>query len=366
MAVLDSQPTSTERDKGATATSGDRLSLVSIAKEILGYGASTGKDKAPTTAPLVAGVTAEQSVSAGADARNYAVHFPKNWDGKSPLPVLYYFNGMQTNGKPEAESFTGLSDRSDKMGFAVVYMRGSNDRTQTYNNGQKIFANSKDENAYLNSVRQALGKQVPLDQNRQGLVGFSEGGSEAYSLAATNKWVSSVQTVEGYMTGYEQPINHPVSEQNIHALHDPIIPENGTAQVCSEADREGQAVLDSMRWGGDGYIDPVGMLHDATCEIEKNGNYIEPQRYTVAAYKNADGITSDAPVVTTPDMTIYDSLNAKTGAEVRQITLAQGTHGWAGSTDHSGDLPIVGIPNEKLSASDEIGNFFLDHPLIKE
>jgi poly(3-hydroxybutyrate) depolymerase len=168
------------------------------------------------------------------------------------------------------------------------------------------------------------------------------------------------------MTGYEKQVNHPVSEQNIHALHDPIVPENGTEQVCSQADREAQAVLDSMRYGGEGYIDPKGLLHAATCEIEKNGNYIEPQRYTVDAYKKADGITGDGQVEKTPDMTTYDYRNPANGAEVRQVTLAAGTHGWAGSTDHSGDMKIIGQPNEKLSASDSIAKFFLDHPLIKE
>jgi poly(3-hydroxybutyrate) depolymerase len=70
------------------------------------------------------------------------------------------------------------------MGFAVVYMRGSNKRNQTYNNGQKVFANNSDENAYLNAVHDMLGKQLPLDEKRQGLAGFSQGGSQAYALAA--------------------------------------------------------------------------------------------------------------------------------------------------------------------------------------
>jgi poly(3-hydroxybutyrate) depolymerase len=336
---------------------GEQISLLSIVTE---KSPSGGK----SSAAVVPGATAEQTINVGADARPFALHVTKNWDGKSPLPVLYYFNGMRPDGKPEPESFTGLSDRADAMGFAIAYMRGSNEGTQTYNNGQAIFANSKDENAYLNAVRQAIGKQLPLDEKRQGLAGFSSGGSEAYALAATNSWVSSVQSVEGYMTGYEQPLNHSVSEQNIHALHDPIIPENGTEQVCAQADREAQAVIDAAQYGGDGYIDLLGAFHAVTCEIESNGNNIEAQRTIVNTYKKADGIDATGEVLKTPDMSIYDWRNPATGAEVRQVTLSQGTHAWAGSSDHSGDIPIIGQPNEKFSASDAIAKFLLEHPLI--
>jgi hypothetical protein len=168
------------------------------------------------------------------------------------------------------------------------------------------------------------------------------------------------------MTGYEPPLNHPVSEQNIHALHDPIIPENGTEQVCAQADREAQAVLDSMRYGGEGYFDPKGTFHAVTCAIEQNGNYIQAQGDIVNAYKKADGITGDGQTIKGPDKTAYDFRNPSTGAEVRQITLNEGTHAWAGSSDHTGDIPIIGQPNEKFSASDAIGYFFLAHPLIQE
>jgi poly(3-hydroxybutyrate) depolymerase len=353
----------TEKNKDNTVNDGDhRLSLVGIAGD--SKPSSHPSEHAPGT--LAAGKTSEQSIGTGADKRTFDVHVPKDWDGKSSLPVMYYFNGMRPDGKHEPESFTGLSDRADKMGFAVVYMHGSNEKNQTYNNGQKYFANSTDESSYLNAVHESLAKQLPLDENRQGLAGFSQGGSEIYNLAATNKWVASVQSVEGYMTGYEQPLNHPVSEQNIHALHDPIIPENGTEQVCAQADRELQSVLDSMRYGGEGYFDPKMMLHSETCEIEKKGNFIEPQRYIVDAYKKADGIDGDGQTTKTPDTSTYDFRNPTTGAEVRQITLQAGTHGWAGSSDHSGDMMIIGQPNEKVSASDEMAKFLLDHPLIKD
>jgi len=350
---------------GTPAPDHQPLSLLSITAEKSTPGSTPAATDNQSTVTLTPGATTVENVSVNGDNRQFAVHLPKGWDGKSPLPVLYYFNGMRPDGKPEPESFTGLSDRSDKDSFAVVYMRGSNEGNQTYNNGQKVFANDKDENAYLNKVHDTLSAQLPLDQSRQGLAGFSQGGNEVYALAPGNKWVASVQSVEGYMTGMEAPLNHPVSEQNIHALHDPIIPENGTGQVCAQADREAQAVIDAARYNGEGYIDFKGLLHGVTCDIERDHNNIEPQRTIVSTYRGADGAKAGQTTMT-PDLSIYDFKNLANGTEVRQVTLNQGTHAWAGSTDHSGDIPIIGQPNEKFSASDAIAQFFLNHPLAQE
>ena len=320
----------------------------------------------PTT--LQPGKTTEQSVGTGFEKRSYDVHVPKNWDGKSPVPVMYYFNGMRNDGTREPEDFTGLSDQSDKKGFAVVYMHGSNDKTQTYNNGQKLFANNHDENAYLNAIHNSLAKQLPLDETRQGLTGFSQGGSEAYDLAAKNKWVASAQSVEGYMTGYEPKLNHAVSEQNIHALHDSIIPENGTDQECGMADRAAKNDMDMAKYTGEIAFDPMQLFHAAVCEVEKHGDMILPQRATVDAFKTADGITGNGQVSKNIDYSIYDFKNAKNGAEVKQITLNEGSHGWAGSKDHSGDMHFmnIGVPNMKVDAGKEVADFFMNHPLIKE
>jgi poly(3-hydroxybutyrate) depolymerase len=334
------------------------LSLLSIAAEGV-HGAAPQPGK-----------TTDETVMVNGDKREFAIHMPANWDGKTQLPVLYYFNGMHPDGKHEPEAFTGLSDRADRDGFAVVYMRGSNARTQTYNNGQAIFANNMDENAYLNAVQRTVAGQIPIDANHQGLAGFSQGGSEAYALAAANPWVASVQSVEGYMTGMEQPLDHPVSEQNIHALHDPIIPHNGTNQVCEQADREAQRQLDAMQLGSDGYIDIFGLLHATTCMVERNGNNIQSQSDIVNAYRQAGNLGPDSKIAvntttTTPDQVTRNYLNPTNGTEVRQVVLARGTHGWAGSTDHSGDIAIIGQPNTTFNASDAVSDFFLHHALVR-
>ena len=242
-----------------------------------------------------------------------------------------------------------------------------------WTNGQRWFGEGADENKYLNAVHDRLGKELPLDPKHQGLVGFSAGGSEAYRLAPLNPWVSSVQTVEGYMTGYEQPLTRPLSRQGIHALHDPVVHFGGTEQVCTQADREAENVMEMSKYAMEPIFDPKMLVHAWACAHEKDGAMVQSQQYIVDAYNRANGLVdpvtgeTPAPVVTkSGDIRTRSWLNPANGTENRQVTLSTGTHGWAGSRDHSGDIPIVGIPNGTLNASAEIVRFLKDHSLSEQ
>jgi poly(3-hydroxybutyrate) depolymerase len=381
------------------------------------YNAAIGKnvDTSMASLPLLTledktdnnGKTQSETVDVNGTERTYSVHTPKGWDGKTPLKVMYFFNGFSPGAKTPDDTFTGLSQMSDKDGFMLVDMIGAGP-DHTFNNGQGLFNDGLNENNYLNAVHQKLQSQYPIDQTHEGLVGFSQGGSEALALASQNKWVSSVQTVEGYETGQETPLTRPVSAQIINAEKDPVIPIGGTRQLDTPAATTG--IL--------GLFDPLAALIPAGYETEKgaiNGaestpgkgglfsqivskvegtflggaggliddtvapllenfglskltfglvhggpNYIEPQTYAVNAFTKADG--TGAPTVTQSggnSSEVYS--NTATGAEVKAVQLGNGTHGWAGSTDHSNDIPGIGMPNETYNASEEISQFFMQH-----
>jgi len=312
--------------------------------------------------------------------RTAEVHVPQGWDGKSALPTLYYFKALKP-GAPEPESFTGLSQAADKAGVAVVYLHGEG-LLNSYNNGQRDFGRSwwsaltgtkdgPDENKYLNAVHDKLSTRLPLDASRQGLTGFSHGGSEAYALASQNNWVSSVQSDEGYMTGYEKPLNRPMSQQTIHALHDPVIPYGGTEQVGRIADKEAENDMEMSKYSGEPFIDLKFLFHYLEYNHEKNGNMIQDQKYIVDAYNRANGLVDpktgkagDPAVTQRGDITTRSWVNTANGAETRQVILGTGTHGWAGSIDHRGDIAVIGIPNETFNASEAMLDFLKKHPLI--
>jgi poly(3-hydroxybutyrate) depolymerase len=170
-------------------------------------------------------------------------------------------------------------------------------------------------------------------------------------------------------------LTRPISEQNIHAIHDPIVPYGGTDQVCAQADREARSDIQISHWGGEPYINPVTLLHAWECSHEQDGAVIQPQQFIVDAYNRANGLMDPktgqplAPKQSIDgDITMKSWVNATNGAETRIISLGTGSHGWAGSTDHSGDVPFhnIGIPNETMDAADAVLKFLVDHPLIEQ
>src|SRR5262249_31015266 len=147
-------------------------------------GDSADKHLPPTSvgAPFAPGTTQNETIDVGGKEREYSIHTPKGWDGKKPLPVMYFLNGLSPE-KPE-DTFTELSKQADEKGFLLVDMIGSGP-LHSFDNGQGVFKqDGVNESDFLNSVHKKLQDQLPIDETRQGLTGFSQGGSEVYDLAS--------------------------------------------------------------------------------------------------------------------------------------------------------------------------------------
>lgn len=365
-------------------------------------GANTADQYLPP-AWLDPGVTEDRTIDVDGMTRNYSVYVPESWDGETPLPVMYYFNGVNPN--YPRDTFTGLSEEAEAKGFMLVDIVGAG-AMHTFNNGQGLFDNGADENKFLNAVHDQLQTEFPLDETRQGLVGFSQGGSEAHKLAAENDWVSSTASVEGYMTGKEQPLDRPISSIIINANADDIIPIGGTQSITDAAKWNllrsasnplawvlpvGQSAFEGASATpaktGDGFLNDLwskvtalstGAAGGAASEManltvspilqnfgtfDGTDNYVQPQSYAVQNY--VQSIQPDTPVsiesANGDTSQIYR--NTTTGAEVKAIQLGSGTHGWAGSTVDAENIPGMGQPNQSVDASDQISDFFMAHPL---
>jgi hypothetical protein len=59
-----------------------------------------------------AGTTQEESMVVDGHKRDYSVHTPQGWDGKTPLPVMYFFNGIS----PGDQDPKGYGHRSGEDG----------------------------------------------------------------------------------------------------------------------------------------------------------------------------------------------------------------------------------------------------------
>jgi hypothetical protein len=78
--------------------------------------------------------------------------------------------------------------------------------------------------------------------------------------------------------------------------------------------------------------------------------------YVSSNAKKADGIESSGDKSVKGNLILQDSVNAKTGVEVKQIGVIGGTHTWP-SPDASDTA------DQSLQATDEIWDFFSHHTL---
>lgn len=329
------------------------------------------------TADAIPGVTQKMTIDVDGKKRDVILHLPANYDASKPVPLMLVFNGVGDGGSG-MEQFTGMSKRADAQGFAVAYLDGSG-VGHGYNNHQWPFDNGADDVKYTSQVIDTLEKDLSIDKNRVGLVGFSQGGSFVhYAAGQLSDKISSVAEVEGWMSGKESKTSSPVNELSIHGRDDRIIPFDGT---------DGALKTSLLKTAG--LLSPLGGLTDVVAGVkhviegdsplsltpvelaagllqEFHNLHIESQQHTIDQYKNNDGITGKPYVYEHGNIkkTIYS--NEQTGATVEQIAINHGQHAWAGSEDHRGDLPLIGIPTNELNASDEIVNFFMTHPKVRK
>ncbi len=325
------------------------------------------------TADVTPGVTQKMTIDVDGQKRDVILHLPFNYDASKPVPLMLVFNGVGAGGSG-MEEFTGMSKRADAQGFAVAYLDGTS-TGHSFNNHEWPFDNGADDVKYTSKVIDTLKNDLSIDPNRVGLVGFSEGGSFAHFAAGQlSGKISSVSEVEGWLTGKESKTSSPVSELSIHGKDDRIVPFGGTEDMLKKTALK---VL--------GYMSPLGPLTDVVAGVsnvlhgdsplsftplevaavalqESHNVYIEPQKYTVDQYKKDDQITGKPYVDKQGNVTRTIYRNNDSGATVEQIALDHGQHAWPGSTDHRGDIPLIGQPSNDVNATDEIVSFFMTHP----
>lgn len=319
------------------------------------------------------GVTGKTTIDVDGKARDVWLHLPANYDASKPVPLMLVFNGVGPGGSG-MEDFTSMSKKADEQGFAVAYLDGSGFGHSYHTQEWRPSENGDNDVKYTSQVIDTLENDLSIDRTRVGLVGFSQGGAFAHLAASQlSGKVSSVAEVEGWMSGQESRTSSPVSELSIHGMDDRIIPFGGTTQLLKDTALKvlGYAAIGpltdviagvSNKLHGDSPLSLTPVELAAVAFQELHNVYIEPQTYTTDQYKKDDQITGNAEVQTQGNVTRTVYRNDKTGAEVEQIALKHGEHAWNGSTFHKGDIPLIGEPSNDINTTDEIANFFMNHP----
>lgn len=145
-----------------------------------GCGGQSFEPTSTMAPPDLNGVRGDRSVSVGADhgLRTVFVHHPDSVGARAPLVVVLHGEGASAE---QARDDLGWNAVADHEGFVVAYPEGVD---HGWNAGPSCcFPNNAGVNdvGFLNEALSILTKQDLIDRSRVYAVGFSAGGSMAYT-----------------------------------------------------------------------------------------------------------------------------------------------------------------------------------------
>jgi polyhydroxybutyrate depolymerase len=310
---------------------------------------SAGTSLAATTKAKPASVGEHNfTIRVGEHDRNYTVHVPPGYDGKTSVPVVVMLHGGGGTGKAAATE-TGWGTKADEVGFLAVFpdamppdptkLSHFSRNPQLWNDGSDRFYPGQmavDDVGFLNAMLDAVIARFAVDQARIFFTGFSNGASMSFRMGAeSSKRIAAIAPVAGALWLGLEP----------HTLERPVpmIYITGTA-------------------------DPLNLIEGGAPKLATGGSdkvrakAKPPVRESILKWAKALGCpatprdTSEANGVRTE---IFSPCHD--GAEVDYITVEGLGHTWAGGKSL---LPesMVGKQSDKIKATNVIWAFFQKHP----
>ncbi len=292
----------------------------------------TGSVSEPITRPGDYTFTIEH----GGLTRAYLVHVPRSYNPARATPALFAFHGgggsMDYMAK---DSFYGLTSKSEKEGFIVIYPNGysklGSGKFATWNAGN-CCASARDNNiddvGFVRAVVANVERQLNIDTGKIYATGMSNGGMLSHRLACemagTFKAIAAVAGTDG--TSNCAP-SQPISVLHIHARDDDHVLFDGGAGEEAFKDKSKVANFTSVpltisRW------------------VVRNECNPEPKR-----------------VLTVPGAYCEAYSGCKDGVKVELCVTETGGHSWPGGTKPGGKET-----SKYLYANDVMWDFFKSLP----
>lgn len=267
-----------------------------------------------------------KTIQEGDTERSYILRVPRQYDGKTKLPLVLLFHGWETNAA-SAERYTLFGAKSDEAGFILVIPDGTEGRgdKEGWNAGFVNLGKAKADDVKLaGDLLDQVEKDLLVDENRVYVVGHSNGAMMTYSVGAhLSDRIAAIAVVSGTVgaSGKHVPDpKGPVSAIIFHGKADPSVPYDRTTTGIV---KEGVPAPESAKWWAE--KDGCGPAEETT---KDGGNVI-----------------------------IEDYKNGKNGTEVEFITIVNGLHGWPSGGTWQGPETKTHVP-----ATDLIWEFFKAHP----
>ena len=207
----------------------------------------------PTATPGVAPgyttrVALQRSTYAGRP-RTFTLHVPDGLVGPAPLVVALH--GINHDGD-SMRRYTTLERLARRDGFVIAYAHGARN---AWNAGRCCGAARDarhDDIGYLDEVIRETHSRVPVDHDRVGMVGFSNGGMMALRYGCERAdTVSAIAVVAASTVSPCMPATG-VDVLDLHGLRDAVVPVNGgtNARLRTTFERAEKSLLPFRRAGG--------------------------------------------------------------------------------------------------------------------
>lgn len=202
------------------------LHRLSLAALCAGLGVFLGGCPQPDTCPLC-----ETLVHDGLQ-REYASHFPPQYDGKTLMPLMVAIHGAA--GTPQSiRELSGFDEIADREGFVVVYPEGIN---KQWNDGRGVSLGAYpittvDDVGFISELVDSFVSRYAIDPARVYVVGESNGGMMVQRLACelTDRFAavaSVIGTIPKPIATTAKPMA-PISMLMIDSMADPMVPWEG-------------------------------------------------------------------------------------------------------------------------------------------
>lgn len=155
---------------------------------------------------------------------DYRVVLPKEWDGKSPRPLLLYLHGYgQSSGDITGDA--GLVEAVTELGAILVVPDGLNHAWSHVGAPR----HERDDLAFLHAVVDDAKRRWAVDTAKVYAAGFSIGGSMVWDLACHRpQGFAAFLPVSGaFWLPYPDRCEGPVTLRHVHGITDTTVPMAG-------------------------------------------------------------------------------------------------------------------------------------------
>jgi polyhydroxybutyrate depolymerase len=209
------------------------------------------------------------TIEIGGLTRDYFLHVPRDYSGKTPLPVVFVLHGA-TQSARSAERMSGMSAKADKENFLAVYPSGIG-RVPTWNAGAccgQAMQQNIDDLAFFRTLIRKLEHDYPIDSKRIFVTGISNGAMMSYRLACEMAdQIAAIAPVEGAQDLPCHPAN-PVAVIVFHGTDDHLVPfDGGSTPFQMGSKRSDTPVSDTVAfWAEEDGCSPTPK-HAETAEV---------------------------------------------------------------------------------------------------